>query len=261
MTLASGGIWATQRSQEILLEKTQYLTKVMRAMKQQGELGGSGSQASDPDASDGVSSDCIEAWRNSAVSLANRVTVTLSEPNQQPTADTEGDPGDTNPQDYVEGIKFREVVDDDDPSSDCLPFDPEPGYRPRLKAEILQCQIEATKEEVNKSLAAGLYRQAEHYQRVWISLRDQLELVHDILFPDRQDAEEALANILMLQGGPRLLDARPILEDLLKQETKEGRTKWDLSRVARLYHQLSAILIEFPNKTVGENAPLVWNAC
>jgi hypothetical protein len=252
MALDSGGIWATQRSQEILLERTQYLMKEMRAMKQR-ELRESRGQASDPDANDDVGSDCIEAWRDSAVSLANCVTVTLSEPNQQPTANIQ-DPGDTNPPDDVEGNKLGEVVDEDD-ASVCSIFDPEPDYRSRLKADIIQCQIEATKEEVNKSLTARLHHQAEHYQRVWLSLRDQLELAHDILFTDRQDAEETLADILMLQGGSRLLDAKSILEELLKQETKANRTEWDLSRVARLYHKLSAILIEYPNKTVGENAP------
>jgi hypothetical protein len=127
-------------------------------------------------------------------------------------------------------------------------FDPERHNTYILSVDILQYQIEANQKNVKKFLKSGLYVQAEQAHTEGIELQNQLLEQHKVPFPGRMDAEETLADILIMKKGTKdsLNRAKDILQRLLQQEVdRDLGPDEDKSRRWRLYHKLSAIYLEF----------------
>jgi hypothetical protein len=268
-------MWEAQKSQEYMRSEIQKLTQEIRQRntiwQQRQRPERDGYQTSHPDPRQDLTLEemlanrNIEAWRESAESLA--AAVTLYEPDAQSQVDraesrsiwsgsnfpemddskraeiaeilesprTPGEGGASMGQ-PDSGIEISETASD---------WDPDPENTTVLSVDILQCQISANQENVTRLLNDGIYFQAEHYQRKGIELRDQLEKMHNIPFSDKADAEETMADIFIRQKGTRgtLVRAKDILKRLVDEE-KEKESDDDRSRYWRLHHKLAGIYIE-----------------
>jgi predicted component of type VI protein secretion system len=215
----------------------------------------------------------IEAWRQSAESLA--AAVTSYEPDLQSVAERaedaafcreiglgiRDDVSDNELHDRFERLDSTpsingpeasmshsdsgvEVDEVDETASD---WDPEPEKEYHLSVDIIECQIAANKDNVTKLLNDGLYFQAEQYQKKRIGLQDQLLKTHKVPFHDRADAEELLAKI---QGKQKTKDslrrAKDTIQRLLAQEVERLQLEphEDRSRLYRLYHKLGETYLE-----------------
>lgn len=210
----------------------------------------------------------FEAWRSSVEHLV-AAAATLYEPDEQSIAEREylSSWGDPNEPSILHGENNTGMVDNlsslietgcgigdtiyqdsglgfSDNESD---WDLDPQSTNFLSAEILQCQIAEIQEDVTRKVNTGLYFQAEREHKKGIELRDLLERTHNILFSDRADVEETLANIYMQQKdtASAITRAKDILKRLLKQEIDRNlESDNDESRKWRLYHKLASIYIE-----------------
>jgi hypothetical protein len=126
-------------------------------------------------------------------------------------------------------------------------WDPEPKEKHTRSVEILQDLIAANQRIVEEFLNNGLYTRAEEYQRKGIKMQDELSSNHNVHFQDRMDAEETLANILLMQGSRMdgLSRAKDIFQRLLQQEVQRKPGPGGSSRRWRLYHKLADIYFLF----------------
>jgi hypothetical protein len=266
MISCSASIWETQQSQDLVRSEIQKLTSEIRAtnaMFQRRQFEAESSACDDLTLAEMLATRNIEAWRESAESLA--AAVTLYEPDQQSVARRAGDAtawsevgfDDRDDNELPEqfettlSINGRDTsmsqpdsgIEVDETASD---WDPEPENTYCLSVDIIQCQIAANKENVTKLVQSGLYFQAEQYQKKSIELQGQLLKTYGIAFPDRADEEELWADILRRQGtkdGARR--AKDIFQRLLEQEVQRERaSNRDKSRCCRYYHKLGEIYIE-----------------
>lgn len=271
----SGSMWETQRSQESLRSEIQKLTEEIRQtnLARQRRQHEPGYQTSNPDPRQDLTvvemlaNRNFDEWRESAESLA--AAVTLYDPDEQSVADRADDQSVWSGSNLPSLNENRRAEIDhrlgslkgieegggsmahpdsgfavSETESD---FDPDPDNPSVLSADILQFQIDATLEAVNKLLSVGLFVQAEHYQKKGIELRDQLEKAHSILFLDKADAEEKMADIFMWQKDTTnaLAQAKDILQRLLNQEvSRELTPNDDRGRCWRLYHKIASLYIE-----------------
>lgn len=265
-------MWETQQSQEQMESEIRKLTAEIRTRNATWEQWRQEERnISNPDRrpdltlEEMLANRNIEAWRESAESLA--AAVTLYDPDEQSQAD-HADLGsiysgsnfpvlDDNRRAEIAGRleppRMNELNEHMAPDSgvevsdNASDYDPEPGNTYCLSVDILQHQIAANEQNVKKLLNDGIFTQAEQYQRKGIELRDQLEKMHSIPFSGRAEAEETMADIFMQQKGIRGAPARAkdILQKLLNQEVqRELLPVDDQDRRWRLYQKLASVYID-----------------
>lgn len=121
--------------------------------------------------------------------------------------------------------------------SDCdSTFDPEPEFEDRFPPEVYSELISSVRQEVENQKKASEYQKAEQTHRRAMEYLTDRERKLGILFDNKTEMHEILADIYMKQK--RIDKAKPLLNRLLMQEQGETDRKW------RLYHALAEIYQE-----------------
>ena len=115
-------------------------------------------------------------------------------------------------------------------------YDPEPDFEDRFPPEVYSELISSVRLEVESQMQAGEYQLAEQTHRRAIEYLTDRERKLGIVFANRTEMHEILADIYMKQTN--LDKAKTLLNRLLMQEKGKTDTKW------RLYHSLAEIYRE-----------------
>lgn len=120
-------------------------------------------------------------------------------------------------------------------------FDPEPDHEDTPSTEILELKLQANQGIVNRLMTTGIFPKAVKYQRRAIEFSEQLTQAHDegSSFDKLADMKERLADILLECDTERDdLEARKVLEELLRKEVNQPDKQRNEARRCRLYHKL-----------------------
>lgn len=103
-------------------------------------------------------------------------------------------------------------------------------------------------------MGSGIFLKAALYQRQGIDWKSQLEQAHQVPFPydEQSDMKERLAEILLSsETADGVLEAKDILNALLKAEVTLPQEQRDEHRRCRLYHKLGELYMNQRNMVVA----------
>lgn len=129
-------------------------------------------------------------------------------------------------------------------------FDPEPDYEHVQSPELIEMNLKANQDLVNKLMQNGITLKASTYQRHGIELREQLSQAHDKPFPfdELADMREKLADILLeCESAESDLEAKTVLQRLLEEEVRRPVEQISQARRCQLYHKLGNLYFKQGN--------------
>ena len=230
MTLSLGTLWGAQRSQNQVEMQIRSLTDSIRSANL-GALSADPQQA--PEAVDPAVADAgmvlrrdIQAWMTTADDVAAAVSLHDHFPSDS-------------------GIDM--ALGDAQAGSH---FDPEPEMEDTPSQEILRHQFDENQKLVRQLVSYRIFLKASAFQRKGIQQKKHLAKAYRVPFDfaERAAMEETLADILIdSETMDGRLEAREILQDLLKEEVGQAEERRSEDRRSRLYQKLGRIALDQNN--------------